>query len=185
MTLAFPLSADDEVVLDLLDEAQAEELFALVDANRAYLREWLPWLDQNTEVEHTRTFIRATRKQHEDRNGFTCGIRFRGNLVGVVGLHGIDWMNRKTSIGYWLVRAHQGRGIVTRACRALLPFLFDELGMNRVEIACAPGNAKSAAIPERLGFTREGLLRQRERLYDRYVDHVVYGLLASEWRQRS
>ena len=184
MTLAFPLSAGDDVTLDLLDEAQAEELFALVDGNRAHLREWLPWLDQNTEVDHTRAFIQATRKQHEDRNGFTCGLRFRGRLVGVVGLHGIDWANRKTSIGYWVARDHQGRGIVTRACRALLPHLFGELGLNRVEIACAPGNRKSAAIPERLGFVREGLLREPERLYDRYVDHVVYGLLALEWRQR-
>ena len=185
MSPPFPLSAGDDVELDLLDEAQAEELFALVNANRTHLREWLPWLDQNTEVEHTRTFIRATRKQHEERNGFTCGIRFQGQLVGVVGLHAIDWANRKTSIGYWLTRYHQGRGIVTRACRALLPHLFGELGMNCVEIGCAPGNAKSAAIPERLGFTREGLLRQREWLYDHFVDHAVYSLLAAEWRQRS
>jgi ribosomal-protein-serine acetyltransferase len=183
--MTFPLAAGDDVELDLLDEAEAEELFALVDGNRAYLRQWLPWLDQNTEVEHTRAFIRATRKEYEDRNGFACGIRFRGRLVGVVGLHGIDWANRKTNVGYWIAEDHQGRGIVTRSCRALLPYLFDELGLNRVEIACAPGNAKSAAIPERLGFVREGLLRQPERLYDLYVDHVVYGLLASEWRQRS
>jgi ribosomal-protein-serine acetyltransferase len=182
--MTFPLSAGDDVFLELLDEPQAEELFALVDANRAYLREWLPWLDQNTEVGHTRAFIEAARKQHADRNGFTCGIRWRGELVGVVGLHAIDWANRTTSIGYWLAEAHQGRGLVTRSCAALLDHVFGDLDLNCVEIGCAPGNAKSAAIPERLGFTREGLLRQRERLYDRYVDHVVYGLLASEWRQR-
>jgi ribosomal-protein-serine acetyltransferase len=184
MTLSFPLPAGDDLELDLLDEAQAEELFALVDANRTYLRQWLPWLDQNTEVEHTRAFIRATRKQHEDNNGFTCGIRLRGRLVGVVGLHGIDRANRKTSIGYWVAQPHQGRGLVTRACAALLPYLFEELGLNCVEIGCAVGNAKSNAIPERLGFTKEGVLRQREWLYDHFVDHVVYSLLASEWRQR-
>jgi ribosomal-protein-serine acetyltransferase len=53
-----------------------------------------------------------------------------------------------------------------------------------VEIGCAPGNRKSCAIPERLGFTREGVLRQREWLYDHFVDHVVYGILAEEWRAR-
>lgn len=184
MTSPFPMTAGPDLELRPLEEADAEELFALVDANRAYLRQWLPWLDQNTEVEHTRAFIRATQKQHADRNGFACGIRWRGRLVGVVGLHGIDWANRKTSIGYWVAEAHQGHGLVTRSCAALLPHLFEDLGLNRVEIACAPGNARSAAIPERLGFTREGLLRQRERLYDRFVDHVEYGLLATEWRQR-
>lgn len=184
MTAGFPLSAGRDLELDVLHEREAEELFALVDANRPYLRRWLPWLDQNTEVEHTRAFIRAARKQHDDGNGFTCGIRLRGRLVGVVGLHGIDRVNRKTSLGYWVAQPDQGRGIVTRACRALLSYLFDELGLNCVEIGCAPGNAKSAAIPERLGFVREGRLREREWLYDHYVDHVVYGMLASEWRQR-
>jgi ribosomal-protein-serine acetyltransferase len=184
MSLTFPLVADEEVVLDLLDEPQAEELFALVDRNRAYLRQWLPWPDETTEVEHIRAFIRRVRKQHDDRNGFACGIRFRGTLVGVVGLHGIDWMNRKTSIGYWVAQDHEGRGLVTRACRALLAHLFGELGLHRVEIACAPGNTRSAAIPERLGFVREAVLRESGRLSDRYVDLVVYGLLASEWRQR-
>jgi ribosomal-protein-serine acetyltransferase len=182
VSIPSPLSAGGEVELDLLDEPHAGELFALVDGNRAYLRQWLPWLDQNTEVGHTRAFIQAARKQHADGNGFTCGIRWRGQLVGVVGLHAIDWANRKTSVGYWVAEAHQGKGIVTRACAALLPHLFDDLFLNRVEIGCAPGNAKSAAVPERLGFVREGLLRQRERLYDRFVDQVVYGLLASEWR---
>src|SRR6185295_1449590 len=75
MTAGFPLSAGQDLELDVLDERDAEELFALVDANRTYLREWLPWLDQNTEVEHTRVFIRATRKQYEEGNGFTCVIR--------------------------------------------------------------------------------------------------------------
>ena len=185
MSSTFPLAADEEVALDLLDEGMAEELFAVVDANRAYLRQWLPWPDQTTEVEHIRVFIRTVRKQHDDRNGFACAIRFRGALVGVVGLHGIDWMNGKTSIGYWVAQAHQGQGIVTRACRALLGHLFDDLGLHRVEIACAPGNTRSAAIPERLGFVREAVLRESGRLSDGYVDHVVYGLLAPEWRQRS
>ena len=184
MTGPFPIAVADDLELRLLDEPDAEELFALVDRNRAYLRRWLPWLDQNTEVGHTRAFIQATRKQHTDRNGFACGIRWRNELAGVVGVHAIDRANRKTSIGYWVGEAHQGRGLVTRACAALLPYLFEDLGLNCVEIGCAVGNEPSNAIPRRLGFTREGVLRQREWLYDHFVDHVVYSLLASEWRRR-
>ena len=184
MSSPFPMPAGEGLELRPFEEAEAEELFALVDANRAYLRQWLPWLDANTQVEHSRDFIRATRKQQADRNGFTCGIRWRGRLVGVVGVHAIDWPNRKTSLGYWVAEPDQGRGLVTRACAALLPYLFEELGLNCVEIGCAVGNTRSNAIPARLGFKQEGVLRQRERLYDRFVDHVVYSLLAAEWRQR-
>ena len=177
----FERRVDDEVSLALLEEQHAAELFRLVDENRAYLRQWLPWLDQNTRVEHTTAFIQASLRQFAARDGLACGIRLRGALAGVVGLHRIDWANRRTSIGYWIAETHEGKGLVTRACGGLLEYVFGELGLHHVEIACAPRNIRSCAIAERLGFQREGVLRQREWLYDHFVDHVVYGMLASEW----
>jgi ribosomal-protein-serine acetyltransferase len=178
----FEVRIDPEASLELLQDQHAEELFALVDANRAHLRRWLPWLDANTAVEHTRGFIRGTLQQFAARNGLTCGIRDRGALAGVIGLHFIDWPNRRTSIGYWIAQSHEGRGLITRACARLLDHCFGELGLNCVEIGCATGNTRSCRVPERLGFTREGVLRQREWLYDHFVDHVVYSMLAREWR---
>jgi ribosomal-protein-serine acetyltransferase len=180
----FSLSVDADTRLELLEEQHALELFALLDRNRAYLRRWLPWLDQNTSPDHTRAFIQTNLQQLAARNGFACAIRHRGVIAGVIGLHAIDWPNRKTSLGYWLDEAQQGKGLVTKACGTLLDHVFGELGLNNVEIGCAVGNEKSCAIPERLGFKREAVLRQRERLYDHYVDHVVYGMLASEWREK-
>jgi ribosomal-protein-serine acetyltransferase len=180
----FGIAIDGETRLELLEEQHAEALFALVDANRAYLREWLPWLDQNTSAEHTRAFIRLNLQQFAARNGFSCGIFHQRRIAGVIGLHHVDWANRKTSIGYWIGQAHQGRGLVTKATAALLDHLFGELGLNCVEIGCAPGNMRSCAIPERLGFTHEGVLRQREWLYDHFVDHRIYSMLADEWRAR-
>lgn len=179
----FGLRVDDDTHLDLLEEQHAEELFACLDRNREYLRRWLPWLDQNTSPEHTRIFIQTNLQQLAARNGFACALRHRGAIVGVLGLHAIDWPNRKTSLGYWLDEAQQGKGLVTKACGALLDHVFGELGLNNVEIGCAVGNEKSCAIPERLGFKREAVLRQREWLYDHYVDHVIYSMLASEWRE--
>jgi ribosomal-protein-serine acetyltransferase len=73
---------------------------------------------------------------------------------------------------------------VTAACRALVDHAFEELGLNRVSIACATENKESCAILERLGFRREGIVRQAEWLYDHFVDHVVYATLASEWQTR-
>jgi len=180
----FERRIDEEVSLALLEEQHAGELFGLVDANRAYLRQWLPWLDSNTRPEHTVAFVQATLRQFAARDGVACGVRFRGALAGVAGLHRIDWPNRRTSIGYWIAESYEGHGIVTRAARGLLGYAFDELGLNHVEIDCAVGNIRSCAIAERLGFVREGVLRQREWLYDRFVDHVVYGMLASEWSTR-
>ena len=102
----------------------------------------------------------------------------------MVGYHAIDWENRSTALGYWLGKGYQGKGLVTAACRALVEHAFGELDLNRVSIACATENKKSCAVPDRLGFRREGVVRQAEWLYDHFVDHAVYATLASEWRKR-
>jgi len=180
----FKIAVDEKTYLQLLEEHHAEELFAKVEQNRRYLRTWLPWLDRNKTVEDTRAFIRASLGQFASRNGFSCGLWHGSALAGVVGLHAVDWANRKSGIGYWVGESDQGRGLVSRACSVLLDHLFGELGLNCVEIACAPGNRRSCAIPERLGFIREGVLRKREWLYDHFEDHVVYSMLADEWQAR-
>ena len=77
--------------------------------------------------------------------------------------HGVDWNHRSTSIGYWLAEDRQGRGTMTEAVRALTTHAFDVWRLNRVEIRVAVGNVRSAAVPRRLGFTEEGVLRQAER----------------------
>jgi len=102
--------------------------------------------------------------------------------VGVIGFHDINHVHRFTSIGYWLSSDVQGRGIMTRACRALVQHALVDLGLNRVEIRAAVENCKSRAIPERLGFELEGAIRQAEWLHDHFVDHAVYGMLARDWR---
>src|SRR5688572_15002471 len=104
----FELRVDGEVTLALLEEQHAPELFRLLDANRAYLRQWLPWLDANTRPEHTAAFIQASLRQFAARDGLACGIRLRGTLAGVAGLHRIDWANRRTSVGYWIAETQQG-----------------------------------------------------------------------------
>ena len=177
----FTLRVDPALELRMLAEADAEALFALVDRDRAYLREWLPWLDENRSPADTRRFLRGAVEQQEANNGFQAGLWSGGRIVGVIGYPGIDWPNRLTGIGYWLSAAAQGQGLMTRACRALVNHAFDELKLNRVEIRCATGNCKSRAIPERLGFTVEGTARDAEWLYDRFVDLVVYSMLAREW----
>ncbi|MFQ5796360.1 MAG: GNAT family N-acetyltransferase [Candidatus Bipolaricaulia bacterium] len=177
----FRFRIDDDTELRVLEGRHAEELFALTEQNRAYLREWLPWLDNTGSLEDTQKFIKRSLEQFANNNGFQAGIWYQGKLVGVIGYHKIDWANRKTSIGYWLGASFQGRGLVTKACRGLVDYAFNELGLNRVEIHCATENKKSCAIPERLGFTQEGTIRQAERLYDHFVDHVVYRMLADEW----
>jgi ribosomal-protein-serine acetyltransferase len=88
-------------------------------------------------------------------------------------------------IGYWLGKTHQGRGTMTRTVGVLLDHAFGTWKLNRVEIRAAPENARSRAIPERLGFRQEGTLREAQRIGDRYLDDVVYAMLGSDWSRDS
>jgi ribosomal-protein-serine acetyltransferase len=178
----FPYRLDEHLSLELLELRHADELYGLTDANRDHLREWLPWVDSTRSLEDTKAFINAMQKQTAENNGFQTAILFKERIAGVVGHHRIDWASRNTSLGYWLAKEHEGQGIMTRSCRAYVSHAFQTLGLNRVEIRCAVANHKSCAIPERLGFSLEGTLRQAEWLYDHFVDHSVYGILAPEWK---
>jgi ribosomal-protein-serine acetyltransferase len=176
-------SLGDGQELRRLDESDADELYAVVASCRDYLSEWMPWAAGQT-LEGTLDFLRRARRQLADSLGFQAAIVDRDRIVGTIGFHRVDWENRSTSIGYWLAQPAQGRGIVTRAVRTLTDYAFGTWQLNRVEIRAAVGNARSRAIPERLGFVQEGVLRQAERVGERYVDHVVYAMLAADWTPR-
>lgn len=177
----FTKIVNDHTELRLLELRHAEELFKLTDQSRDYLREWLPWVDFTTSIADSRTFIEGTLDQFRNNNGFQAGIWYKGKLAGVIGLHHVNWSNKSTSIGYWLGKDFQGKGLMTNACQALIQYCLEELNLNRVEIRAATKNYKSAAIPPKLGFQKEGCLRSAEWLYDKYVDHYVFGLTKSDY----
>ena len=174
----FKYQLDDQIELRMLGLEHAYALYTLVDENRQHLREWLPWIDQTQSVENTKEFIQLTLKQYVDNNGIQAGIWVKGQLAGVIGYHMFNWQHKYTSIGYWLGEGYQGKGIMTKACETFINYAFDTLDMNRIEIRCASGNYRSQAIPKRLGFKEEGRIRCGEWLYDHYVDHIIYGLIA-------
>ncbi len=181
----FPLQIDRDVRLNLLEPKNAHELFKLVDSNRTHLREWLPFVDDYRSVTAATQFIARNREEHNGKTGLVAGIWAEELLAGVVTFDYIDWSNRAALIGFWLGKSFQGRGIMTRTCSALIDLAFDELGLNRVEISCALENRRCRLVAERLGFRQEGVSRQRELLYDRFVDPVSYSMLASEWKNRT
>jgi ribosomal-protein-serine acetyltransferase len=179
------LAADlgDGLCLRQFEPADAEPLFGLIDRERHYLRAWLPWVDLTLAPNNAANFITMTLEQARQKNGFHCAIIVHHEIVGTIGLHSVDWSNRKTSLGYWLSSRHTGNGFMTRGVERIIAHCFDELGLHRIEIRCATENTKSRAIPRRLGFREEGVLRDNEWLNDHYVDHIVYGLLSTERRK--
>lgn len=155
-----------------------------------YLRKWLPWVDNEKSPDDSRRFIQTATEQHHRSEGLTLGIWSKANrqpdeedeLIGIISCRNLDWNNKTGEIGYWLSENRQGQRIITSSSAALIDFGFDTLKLNRIVIRCAVGNLKSRSIPERLGFTCEGIARQAERLYDHFHDLHIYALLEDEWR---
>jgi len=169
----------DGCTLRLLHEHDAEELERVVAANHDHLAQWLPWVAATAAagVGARREYVRRAQRQSAANDGFQAAIVAGDAIVGAIGFHHVDWANRSTSIGYWLAEDRQGRGIMTAAVGALIRHAFDVWHLHRVEIRVAVGNERSAAIPRRLGFVEEGILREAELHADGYKDIIVYSLL--------
>jgi len=177
--LRFELTEDRS--MRLLDPADADELFALIDSNREHLARWMPFVGQTRSAADSLAFIQAAVRQHEENRSLQMAIIQEGRIVGVAGFHRIDWTARATSIGYWLAEAHQGAGTMTLAVRALVDYAIRVLGLHRVEIRAGVENRRSRAIPERLGFHEDGTVRGAERIGSRVIDHVIYAITDREW----
>lgn len=172
---------DSAITLALLGDHHAEALLYLVNKNRVYLREWLPWVDNMQSVQNFHDYIARCKKQQEEGTDYGYMIMVNDKPAGRIGIHYIDKQNRTAAIGYWLHEEFSGKGIVTKACIALINLCFTQLNLNRVEIKCATGNSKSAAIAERLNFTKEGVLRQAELVNGQFLDLNLYSMLKEEW----
>ncbi len=177
------IKVSDTISLVLIDESHAVPIYNLVDRNRKQLGEWLPWVDHMDSVDFIRSFIADQKKRIAANTDQAFVIFAKDELVGRLGFYQIDAKNHIASIGYWLGEPFVGQGIVTQSCKALIDYGFHTAGFNRIEIRCGVENRRSQAIPERLGFKKEGLLRQAEKLNERYIDLYLYALLRSEWQE--
>ena len=182
MSSPFRRTAGPGIEMRQFEPGDVETVFATVDGNREHLRQWLPWVDHSHSPEDIRQFILRVQAQFEAGQGPNTGIWIDGVFAGNVGCHPIDWANRSCSLGYWIDAAQQGKGAITLCCAAMLAYLFDELRLHRVEIRCGTGNTRSCAIPERLGFAREGFLHEAEWVNGRWMDLLVWGMLEDQWR---
>ena len=181
LTRPLNLLVDDDLILKEIQLNDANAIFEIIDHQRDYLREWLPFIDYTRHVGDTRAYIFSIYDKPFDRRDIVFTIMYKGNIVGLMGLKGTDRDNHKTEIGYWLSQDMQGKGIVTRSCYRLIQYLFENMSMNRIQIRVGITNEKSKNIPKRLGFKLEGIERCGELLSSGFLDLEIYSMLKSEF----
>src|SRR5690606_34790773 len=174
-----------DTILEPIADHHAAPVFQLIQQNREQLEKWLPWVANVHSEADFQNFLKVAKQRVTDKVAAAFFIRHEGKIAGNIGLYHIDHQNKIAAIGYWLGEEFQGKGIITTACQAIIKYGFTELGLNRIELKCGTGNVKSKAIPERLGFTKEGILRQAELVNGNFQDLYLYSLLRQEWEMRS
>lgn len=171
---------DEKLDISIVEPVMAADLFCLVDANRLYLKKWLPWLDVNCSEEDSLNFINSSAQAYEKKEQIVWAIKFRDKLVGVISFNEINWSTRTVQIGYWLAESETGRGLISKCVSTIEALAFDEMDIEKVEIRCAVENWPSRKIPKKLNYKLEGIIRRAENLYGQFVDHAVYGKLKIE-----
>lgn len=164
------------------DDAQA--LKEAVDESREYIRPWLPFADEHQTVEESRHWIIQQEASWLLRENMIVGVweNATGRFLGGSGLHVPNWKARHFEIGYWLRPSAVGHGYMTEAAQLLTDFAFEHLAANRVQIRCDERNKRSAAIPRRLGFVLDGLMRDDNIANDGQLSGtLVFSLIRKDW----
>ena len=177
----------ERIVVRPYRESDVQDLFEAVAESRDHLRPWLPFADAHQSVEESRDWIIHTLAQWLLREDLTMGIweSATNRYLGGTGFHVHNWDTGYFEIGYWIRASAEGHGYITEAVGLLANYAFDRLKANRLEIRCDELNVRSAAIPQRLGFVREGCLRNDATAPDgRIRNTLVFSLIPGEWQNK-
>ncbi|KUL36813.1 GCN5 family acetyltransferase [Streptomyces sp. NRRL F-4489] len=178
---AIPLG-DDGAELRPLEPWQAEEFLAHIDRGREFIGRYNGLPDVVTDLESSRAYLRSYAEKAATDTGRIYGIRSDGELVGAILLRTMDTEQGVAEAGCWLEPSAAGRGLVTRAVRAVIDWAVEERGIHRIEWWVSAKNEPSIAVARRLGMTKEGVLRESYLYRGERHDMEIWSVLAPEWR---
>lgn len=161
--LDFPSQFHTErLVIRMPLPGDGKAVYQAMQASLTELKEWMPWAHRSQTEEDVEANMRDAHAKFLTREDLRLHIfnRETGEFIGSSGLHRINWTIPKVEIGYWVDTRFSGKGYITEAAEGITNFALSVLKAKRVEIRCDSKNIKSRAIPERLGFTLEGILRK-------------------------
>jgi ribosomal-protein-serine acetyltransferase len=161
----------------------AAALYELSVVSAPELEPFMAWMEDISPAA-TKAFTTEAARGWDQATGWSFTIVCEGKVAGTVGLEKYMPLWASAEIGYWMDSRLAGRGLMTEAASAVVAFGFEEVGLHRISLQAAPENAGSLAVARKLGFEREGLLRDASRGVAEYHDCVIFGLLESDPQPR-
>ena len=159
----------------------AEGLWQATEASLPELITYMAWAPQ-ASPENSRAYAERSEKRFNEMLDWGFTLFHHGEVAGSIALMNYEALFHVAEIGYWIRSDLAGQGFGTEAARAVCEFGFDSIGLHRIELRAWTENPASIRIAEKLGFTREGLLREASWAKAGYQDMYIYGLLAKEWK---
>ena len=157
-------------------------LYEAVRESISEVAPWLRWCHQDYALEESRGWIETRAEAWAQGTDYDFALidPSHGRLLGGCGLNYLNRVYRFANLGYWVRSSQTRRGVATAAARCVAAFGFHELGLIRIEIVAATANTASQRVAEKLGATREGVLRNRMPVHDRVHDAVMFSLIPSD-----
>ena len=163
-------------------QADAQAVHSLIENNRSHLDRWLRWSSGLRPLEDVEAFIAQFEAKEASNDGFHLGIWDGRSFAGGAVCWYINRQNRNCEIGYWLGESFTGRGIATRASQGRLWRTFSKTrGSTGSRCNAASRMPPVGRWPNGCGLRQEGIRRESHWITNRFVDHVVYGILDAEW----
>jgi ribosomal-protein-alanine N-acetyltransferase len=178
--MTFALTHGD-VTLRLLRVRDAKTLEPLILGNREWLRPWEATNPIGPNSFDIKALARGLVKQLDDQSGLPCVIEYRGEIVGQLNVANILYGSVSSAVvGYWVVPEAAGKGVTPTAVALISDYLFNIVGLHRVEIDIRPENLASLRVVEKLGFRYEGLKERYIHINGAWRDHYVFALTHEE-----
>ena len=178
----------DRFVLRPFRRRDIDALYRAVRTSQTELARFLPWATRTYTRASAASFVKESIQSWREARAYDFAIRRPdrgGRHIGNVSIWHVSRTFRSGEIGYWIRTEETGLGIATEVTRAAVQIGFEELNMHRLILRIALGNSPSERIARKLGFVREGVLREEIKVGNRWLDHSVWGLLDHEYRRNN
>jgi RimJ/RimL family protein N-acetyltransferase len=180
-----PVIETERLILQRFTRRDQATLDDAIRSSLPELNQWLPWARLDYEHGDTTAFIRESIQAWKEDRAWDYSIRLKDDPerhLGNVSLWTVSKLGKIAEFGYWVRSDEHSKGYCTEAVERLLTDAFGPLGYHKVTLRIAVGNDASDRVAEKLGFTREGVLREELLIRGNWVDHSLWSLLDREFK---
>ncbi|HEY3427039.1 MAG TPA: GNAT family protein [Acidimicrobiia bacterium] len=174
----------ERLILRRFSKRDIAALTEAVQASLPALNEWLPWAHPGYRKEDAAIYVRDSMEAWKEGKAYDWALRRKGDPrshIGNLSTWGVSRLTRTGEIGYWIRTDQTGQGLAGEATKAIMRVGFQELGFHKIVLRIAVGNDASEKVAKKLGFSKEGVLREELLIRGRWIDHNLYSILEQEF----